>query len=266
MLEVVFGESAAGALLFAGAAACRDIALFPLALGFGDISGGLDGRESALRSLMSCFPEIAGEVVDTNMRNAREGLGRLIRRAKAGGSVRIWTSASPDDACGACWVAHALERAGAETEIFLSVLPQLEPRPDGTVVSCGGWGEVSPEEIYRIAGKHTFRAPGGLVHSMAECWRSLEQENAPLRAMLNGRLVSAPEDLYDRFILREMRSLGGVFSEAEAIGRVLGRCRLGISDGLAALRIESFIRAGICEPVTQPEPGDPAYHRLIRLK
>ena len=98
MLEVVFGESAAGALLFAGVAARRDIALLPLVLGFGDISDGLDGRESALRSLMSCFPEIAGEVVDTNMRNAREGLGRLICRAKAGGSVRMWTSASPDDA------------------------------------------------------------------------------------------------------------------------------------------------------------------------
>ena len=42
MLEVVFGESAAGAVLFAGVAARRDIALLPLALGFGDISDGLD--------------------------------------------------------------------------------------------------------------------------------------------------------------------------------------------------------------------------------
>ena len=35
-------------------------------------------------------------------------------------------------------------------------------------------------------------------------WNQLQNENAPLRAMLNGKLQSVSEDIYDSFILREI--------------------------------------------------------------
>ena len=49
-----------------------------------------------------------------------------------------------------------------------------------------------------------------------------------------------------------------------AIGRVLGQAPIGVGDTWFSLRIEQMIRDGLLEPVTQPKPGDPAYHRILR--
>ena len=82
-----------------------------------------------------------------------------------------------------------------------------------------------------------------------------------MRGMLNGQLVSLPEDVYDSFIFREIEAEPEVFREAEVIGRVLGKYQLGIGDGWIAARIEGMIRTGMMEPVTQPEQGIP-YRRF----
>ncbi len=52
--------------------------------------------------------------------------------------------------------------------------------------------------------------------------------------------------------------------EAQVVGRVLGKYRLGIGDAWVALRIEQFVQDGLLEPVTQPAQGEPAYHRILR--
>ena len=61
-------------------------------------------------------------------------------------------------------------------------------------------------------------------------WNQLQNENAPLRAMLNGKLQSVSEDIYDRFILREIAEQPEQFKMAIVIGNVLGKYQLGISD------------------------------------
>ena len=38
----------------------------------------------------------------------------------------------------------------------------------------------------------------------SDLWRKLQAENAALRAVVNGRLVSVKADFYDQFIEREM--------------------------------------------------------------
>ena len=63
--------------------------------------------------------------------------------------------------------------------------------------------------------------------------------------MLNGRLVSVPETLYDGFITREIAAAADEFHEANLIGRILGKYELGIGDAWVAHRIECMIKAGI---------------------
>lgn len=55
-------------------------------------------------------------------------------------------------------------------------------------------------------------------------------ENAPLRIYLNGKLQSAPEDIYDSFFLRELNAQTDGFLEAEVIGNILEKYQLGIGD------------------------------------
>ena len=65
------------------------------------------------------------------------------------------------------------------------------------------WGEVSPGEW----GKYITlqeKAKPVFLSACAMKWNQLQNENAPLRAMLNGKLQSVSEDIYDSFILREI--------------------------------------------------------------
>lgn len=94
--------------------------------------------------------------------------------------------------------------------------------------------------------------------------KELRRENAPLRAVLNGRLVSAPETLYDFFLFQEIAAQPEEFREEEVIGRVLGVTQMPISDEFLALRMEQLIRDGLLEAVTQPEPGKASYRRVLR--
>ena len=95
-------------------------------------------------------------------------------------------------------------------------------------------------------------------------WKQLQQENAPLRIYLNGKLQSASENIYDSFILREVDEQADEFSEANLIGNVLGKNQLGIGDVWIALRMEKFIKEGMFTIVTTPSEDDLIYHRTLR--
>ncbi len=73
-------------------------------------------------------------------------------------------------------------------------------------------------------------------------WNQLQNENAPLRAMLNGKLQSVSEDIYDSFILREIAEQPEQFKMAIVIGNVLGKYQLGISDVWISNRIDKCLK------------------------
>ena len=103
-----------------------------------------------------------------------------------------------------------------------------------------------------------------LLNACAMRWKQLQQENAPLRIYLNGKLQSASENIYDSFILREVDEQADEFSEANLIGNVLGKNQLGIGDAWIALRMEKFIKEGMFTIVTTPSADDLIYHRTLR--
>ena len=90
------------------------------------------------------------------------------------------------------------------------------------------------------------------------------RKNSPLRAVINGKLVSVSETLYDTLILRELDTLDDEFRESVLVGQVLGKNQLGIGDGWIALRVEQFIKEGLLLPITTPAPNAPIYHRMLK--
>lgn len=75
----------------------------------------------------------------------------------------------------------------------------------------------------------------------ADHWKNLKQENAPLRAVINGCLVSVPETLYDSFIQQEIRRVGDTSKKIEILCNVLVRYQLGIGDQWIAGRMERLM-------------------------
>ena len=83
---------------------------------------------------------------------------------------------------------------------------------------------------------------------LAEEWKKLQIENAPLRVVEDSHVISANADYYDDFIREEYPE--GSCKVAKLIGQVLGRHCPGISDWLIAERILVLISKNelkICE-------------------
>lgn len=258
-------RAAAGAPPLEGTPA--DVLCLPLALSVGDISeeGPGEKRRAALAALWAMDPAGNETFAEAMLKEARRALEVLTRRADGGEPVRVWQGPGADDVCGLRFLATRLRPLGFDKLAVERVrLPEFWPRPDGTAVRCDSWGEVEPRHWAALAAPAPLAAP--VLNALAREWALLQAENAPLRAVLNGRLVSAAEDLYDGFVLEVLRARPDEFREAEAIGRLLGALRTGVSDGFAAMRIEALVRKGLLEVVRGPEPGRPAYDRVLRKK
>lgn len=244
----------------------RDILAFPLAHSVGEITEEGIGpqREAALRKVMGIYPSLAEEVTQTLLALGRASLEGLLTRAGAGEAVRVWTGPGPDDACGLAWLAHTLRPLGLEkVSVTQVVLPDFWEEPDGTVVRWTGWGEMEPWMWGRLA-QTGRRLPANVLQDLAGTWQDLQKENAPLRAVVNGRLMSVPEDWYDPFLRREIAARPAEFSAAQVVGTVLGKYQLGIGDGELTCRLEAMVQGGELQQVTYPGPKDPSYHCRLR--
>ena len=244
----------------------EDIISLSLALSIGHISETGIGEEldKALSFLASVYTDIASQVVKDLLDTARKSYAALLERVQNGEPLRVWVSREPDSVCGLYWLMEQLRPLGLEKlDVTLVELPVWEERPDGIIHQYTGWGEVEPYRFGEMAGLGK-RLPVNLLLSLANRWRELQKENATLRAVLNGQLVSVPESLYDSFILGELEQQEDEFKEAQLVGRVLGKYSLGIGDAWIALRIEQMIQDGLLIPMTTPEPGSPIYHRVLQ--
>jgi len=244
-----------------------DVFGFNLALSVGDISENEPGtlRRQELEHLYSIHPSDVGlEAAQILLQSAQDNLKTVCNRAVMGEDIRIWYSNQPDELCGLNWFMAQLNQWGGPFgQVYLVKLPEWEANEEGNIIQTNSWGELDPGEWHRYLTLQRL-APPVFCQSCAAHWRVLQTENALLRAMLNGQLVSAPETLYDDFILREIAAADDTFQEAMVIGRALTKYRLGIGDAWVALRIEEMLRTGKLEAVTEAADDMPIYHRLLK--
>jgi hypothetical protein len=126
------------------------------------------------------------------------------------------------------------------------------------IVSYANWGEVAAEEFAgflsyeKILTEDEFRM-------YAQNWTDLVSENAPLRAVISGQLISVPEDFYDFLIWKHLSDKPR--KEARVIGDILGTSMLGVGDWWYAKRIEYYIDRG---DILIVEDSANTYARVIK--
>lgn len=233
----------------------QNIVCLPLYLSIGSIAESDIGRkrQSALQMLMQIYPD-SHDVTQQLLNTGRSALARILDAVCAGESLRIFCNDNPDKASGMYWLTWQLCRAGlSPAGITLAALPrfmQWDSTSQVLTQHCG-WGDVAPGHWGRLAQSAYAITPTHLK-AMASVWEQLRTQDAPLRAVVNAKLVSMPETLYDSFLLREIDAQPDRFHQARLIGSVLGKYGLGISDAWLALRIQHMIDRGMLKICTHP--------------
>lgn len=230
----------------------QDVLDIPFALDVGDISPAADAlvRKEQLWQLLSGSgapgPKLPKEEFETFWQGGIADARALAARAKAGEPVRLWYSDAPYSASGFFEVVARLE--GCACDVSAVKLPAFLPHGEDGAVSLVSFGEVHPGQFARCLPLEQ-PLPPGVRRAIARHWAVLKTENAPLRAVINGRLCSVGEDFYDPFIRREIPEQS--FKAANVIGAVLGKNHLAIGDWLVAARLRAMVRAGELRVVRQ---------------
>lgn len=114
----------------------------------------------------------------------------------------------------------------------------------GGEIEFRGVGDLNPEYVPYFYGKRRA-VPACEAEKLAVRWEALVRENAPLRALQNGKPVSVPTDYYDAAILACVP--GETVRAAMVIGNAL--VRLNVGDWLIFERIRALAAKGEIEIV-----------------
>ena len=213
-----------------------DVLALSLGLDMGDIREPLG---EARRELLRRWYDGNDEAANQDWQETLESADRL-RACGPGDTIRIWADRTPHSACGLLHAASLLKDTKAAVHVVF--LPLWRETGDGkTLVSYLGWGEVEPELFGHFLSREE-PLPPLILRAMASRWRELQQENASLRAVVNGQVRSVGEDFYDEMIRRHIPE--GQTKIANIIGDVLGREKPGIGDVWLAERIRWMLSAG----------------------
>lgn len=265
LIEVLFGESEAGSMKIAKNKYNFEDEDKVICLGFmmdiGDIKENADSpyRRNLIHSFFAQDQWGGEEEVNRECRNAGDvycsEMNRLLQYLEQGEAVRAWYSNAPYSICGFYHLCSLLQHY--ENEIWVVKLPEYELRKDGTVILYNHWGEVFPEVFEQYLPYEKKLCETELNMYIWE-WAKLQEDNSPLRAVVNGRLLGVPEDFYDFLIWKRITKKPE--TEARLIGDILGDNQIGMGDWWYARRIDQLIDQ---RKIRIVEDSEKKYARLI---
>lgn len=266
-IEVLFGESEAGSMRIAKDMQEDSDPEKVICLGFmldvGDIRERVDSqyRKDLIYSMYA--QDQWGTDEELNSECGKLGnvycseLKRLQQYLAEGAAVRIWYSNAPYSVCGFYHLCSILQNC--ENDITVVKLPEYEVRQNNTIVSYSHWGEVAPEVFVQYM-SYEKRLSKIELKMYAWNWSELQEDNSPLRVVVNGRVLGVSEDFYDFLIWKRITAKPE--KEASVIGDILGNNPLGVGDWWYAQRIDCLIGQGKIKVV---EDSEKKYARVICL-
>lgn len=233
-----------------------------LCLGFmldiGDIQKepGSACRKEIIRQMCACDmqPDTENDMGDA--------ITQLEEYLRDGEEIRIWYSTAPYSICGFYHLCSLLncKWRGYKRKVYAVRLPEYTVNSKNNSITIHiNWGEVAAEQF---AGFLRYQKE---LSELEQCrysmeWGELVQDNAPLRAVINGKVTGVPEDFYDFLILKRLTK--EPVREARLIGDIIGCSRLSVSDRWYAIRINHLIDTGVIKIIRDAEKE---YARIICL-
>lgn len=218
-----------------------DVYGLQLGLSVGNISGCIMNNRQYELSFMfeeaNDSPRLKKIMADMNA-----DLTSIHQRLNEGEAICIWYSDVPDELCGFYWFMNQLAQWGISNVQVMGVKLPEWIEYDQRVLMNDTWGEIAPKQwTHYIHLKK--RIPEEVIKKSAAYWQRLQKENAPLRAVVNGKLASVSESFYDSFIEQVILSMDKEFNENQLLSKILNQhLRIGVS--FIRSRINAMIQLG----------------------
>lgn len=269
MVELCFSECIHGSLQFAAAipfeTTVSEIFYIDFNLSIGDISQPVELPNGPCEKLFVEMNMIQDyEEHPKQMLRIKKSWDKAIKsyegfkeRIQNNEDVRIWLDTTPTAICGFLFAMELLSEVSSKVSIIM--LPKYEIIKGRVVEHCS-WGEIEPLDYYKYV-KYEQELPKELVTTLALKWRELKKENAPLRAVINGKVVSVEENFYDPFIRQTFPS--DECTIASMISEIIANQPLFLSDFFIAMRIKKMLADG--ELVYRQELKHDFYHSVIAV-
>ena len=174
-----------------------------------------------------------------------------------GKHLRIWYSNHPEELCGFYWLCSHLKKY--DQEFYAVELPDVA-KHEGKTEKVYSWSQMSVENIMKAVENARLLSKEEIIAN-AEVWGRLKKENAPLRVVVNGQLISVPEEFYDPWILSCIPADEPI--KIQDVHRRFCDCQKTAEAGWLIHRIDKLIGEGKIELVKQHEY---VWEELIRLK
>ena len=177
--------------------------------------------------------------LDNSWKGYLNEIVRLKNYAIQGETIRLWYSDSPYSMCGFYYVCNILREYNCK--VFIIKLPQYMQLSENIMQFYTSWDEIAAGRFYKFLHLEKELSQRE-IQSFALNWIELKNEKSSLRAVVNGKLIGVPEDFYDHLIRKEIPN--GDFIMARLIGRIIGNHPIGVSDFWYAKRINKMIEEG----------------------
>lgn len=183
---------------------------------------------------------------------------KLVKAVSNGESIRIWKSNAPYSVCGFYFVCDLLRQT--DCEISVITLPEYLELSYNVMEIYSGWHEISSEDFEQFL--HLERKLSRTERYMySNFWCDLKEENAPLRVLVNGRLISAQENFYDYIIMKNLDN--DSIPMSNLIGRLISKYQFGVSDTWYAHRVVQMIKENKIQVVEDSNPSK-LYSEILR--
>ncbi len=260
--EIVFGSSVGASLRAAQDAGigensmgANDIICLEYNLAFGNISEKIpsDRRYQYLyKSISTMYPAgIAGSLAKDWIDDLKKKNNKYLQEFKIAikneEEIRIWYSSVPDEINAFYWLMDFLDSQKYYKNISTVFIP-----PDYWTGSyyCRGTAMLGPE-MYFDALQLEKKITEKQIKICSDRWKELRNENAPMRLMVSGNLVSLPHDFLDSFISNTINRFPETFTIARLVGEVMGVYGIMVGDFPLFERVLCFVKRGELEIVEE---------------
>ncbi|MBO6240530.1 MAG: DUF1835 domain-containing protein [Butyrivibrio sp.] len=211
-----------------------DIICLEFNLEYGDISEKTPGKkryESIYDMISTMYPEerhqeLADEWVSGIRKKNRSYLKALNEAIENDESIRIWYSSSSNEINAFYWLMYYLDSKKHYTNASTMFLP---PNYWNGRYHCSAWGQLGPEEWFNTLGLERIISEDE-IKACSQRWKELRKENAYLRLMVGGNLISLNKEFLDGFIRDVLSRMPETFKISRLVGDVMGECGLMLGD------------------------------------